>query len=208
MRRGGARSLAVAIVLNNARFIGNAGFRQNEQTFDAVRLEARPMPHLALTYLYLDDVHRTLGDTIVLKANGTAIACRRSRFGRAYGKLSGYALLLDFSNAASQSSETYGARWQKAWDIGAYNARLTLEAAQQADYGNAPTRFDLGYQSAELVVRRGDWSGTLGGERLEGNGVRGFSTPLATSHAYSKAGRSVRQHAAGRCARPLCRRLL
>jgi hypothetical protein len=92
--------------------------------------------------------------------------------------------LLDFSNAAPQSSETYGVRWQNAWDIGAYNARLTLETAQQSNYGNAPTRFDLGYQSAELVVRRGDWSGTLGGERLQGNGVRGFSTPLATLHAF------------------------
>ena len=34
------------IILNNARFIGNAGFRQNEQTFDAVRLEARPIDHV------------------------------------------------------------------------------------------------------------------------------------------------------------------
>lgn len=172
------------IVLNNARFIGNAGFRQNEQTFDAVRLEARPVPHLALTYLYLDRILRTPGNRSPQGEWHSDSHVAEADLDGAYGKLSAYALLLDFSNAAPQSSETYGARWQKAWDIGAYNARLTLEAAQQSDYGNAPTRFDLGYQSAELVVRRGDWSGTLGGERLQGNGVRGFSTPLATLHAF------------------------
>lgn len=172
------------IVLNNARFIGNAGFRQNEQTFDAVRLEARPIRHLALTYLYLDRVLRTLGDRSPQGEWHSDSHVVEADLDGVYGKLSGYALLLDFSNAAAQSSETYGARWQKAWDIGAYNARLTLEAAQQSDYGNAPTRFDLGYQSAELVVRRGDWSATLGGERLEGDGARGFSTPLATLHAF------------------------
>jgi hypothetical protein len=172
------------IVLNNARFIGNAGFRQNEQTFDAVRLEARPIPHLALTYLYLDRVLRTAGNRSPQGEWHSDSHVVEADLDGAYGKLSGYALLLDFSNAAAQSSETFGARWQKAWDIGAYNARLTLEAARQSDYGNAPMRFDLGYQSAELVVRRGDWSGMLGGERLEGNGARGFSTPLATLHAF------------------------
>lgn len=172
------------IVLNNARFIGNAGFRQNEQTFDAVRLEARPIPHLALTYLYLDRVLRTPGNRSPQGEWRSDSHVVEADLDGAYGKLSAYALLLDFPNAAAQSSQTYGARWQGAWDIGAFNARLTLEAAQQDDYGHAPAGFELGYQSAELVVRRGAWSGTLGGERLEGDGARGFSTPLATLHAF------------------------
>lgn len=172
------------IILNNARFLGNAGFRQNEQTFDALRLEAHPLEHLGLTYIYLDNILRTLGnrssqyrwqsDSHVLEAD----------LDGAFGKLSGYALLLDFANAAPQSSQTYGARWQKDWTLGTHSVRLTLEAAAQSNYGNAPTHFDLGYQLAEVSIRHGQWSATLGGERLEGNGVRGFSTPLATLHAF------------------------
>ena len=172
------------IVLNNARFIGNAGFRQNEQTFDAIRLEARPVRHLTLSYLYLDKVLRTSGNRSPQGEWQSDSHVVEADLDGAYGKLSAYALLLDFSNAAVQSSQTYGARWQSAWDIGAYNARLTLEAARQSDYGNAPGRFELGYESGELAVRRGAWVATLGGERLEGNGVRGFSTPLATLHAF------------------------
>jgi hypothetical protein len=172
------------VILNNARFIGNGGFRQNEQTFDAIRLEARPLQHLALTYLYLDDVRRTFGDRSPQGHWRSDSHVVQADLDGAFGKLSAYALLLDFANAAPQSSSTYGARWQRTWGEGERNVRLTLEAARQSDYGNAPTRFDLGYQSGEFAVRRGAIGGTLGAERLEGNDGRGFSTPLATLHAF------------------------
>ncbi|MBI3438706.1 MAG: hypothetical protein HY054_08690 [Proteobacteria bacterium] len=172
------------IILNNARFIGNAGFRQNEQTFDALRLEAHPLSHLGLTYAYLDNIYRTPGNRSPQyrwRSNSHVI---QADLDGAYGRLSGYALLLDFANARAQSSKTYGLRWQKDWSLGANNVRLTLEAARQSDYANSPSQFELGYQLGELGVRHGQFGATLGGERLEGNGVRGFSTPLATLHAF------------------------
>lgn len=172
------------IVLNNARFIGNAGFRQDEQTFDAVRLEARPLTHLGLTYIYLDNVYRTPGNRSPQyrwRSNSHVV---EGDWDGAFGKLSAYAVLLDFDNAPAQSSQTYGARWQRDWNIHENTVRLTLEAATQSDYANAPTNFNLGYQLAEAGVRHGQWGVTLGGERLEGNDARGFSTPLATLHAF------------------------
>lgn len=172
------------IILNNARFIGNAGFRMNEQTFDAVRLEARPLPHLNLTYIYLDRVRRTLGDESRVGEWESNSHVVQADLDGAYGKLSAYALLLDFNNASAQSSQTYGARWQDDWTFGPNNVRLTLEAATQSDYGNAPSQFNLGYQLGEIGFRHGQITATLGGERLEGNGARGFSTPLATLHAF------------------------
>lgn len=172
------------IILNNARFIGNAGFRQNEQTFDALRLDVHPLAHLGVTYIYLDNILRTPGNRSPQYRWQSDSHVIEADLDGAFGKLSGYALLLDFANAASQSSQTYGARWQKDWTLGAHNVRLTLEAAAQSDYANAPAHFDLGYQLAEVGVRHGQWGATLGGERLEGNGARGFSTPLATLHAF------------------------
>ncbi|CAN0343623.1 unnamed protein product, partial [Chrysoparadoxa australica] len=41
------------LILDNARFVGNVGWRQNEQTFDAVSLVSQPLPDLTLTYAYL-----------------------------------------------------------------------------------------------------------------------------------------------------------
>ncbi len=172
------------IALNNARFVGNVGFRQNEQTFDAVRLETRASENLALTYIYIDQVRRIFGDdspqgewdsdSHVVQADATL----------PFGRLSAYALLLDFKNAPAQSSQTYGARWSHEWEAGAFRPRVTLEAATQSDYRGNSAGFDLGYQHAELAVRRDRWTAAAGGERLEGDDARGFSTPLATLHAF------------------------
>ena len=49
------------IILGNARFVGNVGFRQNEQTFDALRVDVQPTKDIALTYAYVDKVLRVFG---------------------------------------------------------------------------------------------------------------------------------------------------
>ena len=172
------------IVLNNARFLGNVGFRQNEQTFDALRLQARPFANAALTYIYLDRVHRVFGDDSSQGEWMSDSHIAQIDLDLPVGRLNVYALLLDFENAPAQSSQTYGARWSHEWEAGAFRPRVTLEAAQQSDYRGNTADFDLGYQHAEFTLRRGQWSATFGGERLEGDDARGFSTPLATLHAF------------------------
>jgi hypothetical protein len=61
---------------------------------------------------------------------------------------------------------------------------VTLELATQSEYGDNSADFDLGYQHVELSARRDRWSAAIAGERLEGDGSRGFTTPLATLHAF------------------------
>ena len=50
------------IILNNARFVGNVGFRQNEQTFDALRMTYRANENLNFNYIYVDRVRRIMGE--------------------------------------------------------------------------------------------------------------------------------------------------
>ena len=50
------------VILGDARYVGNVGFRQNEQTFDAVRATISAIENVTINYLYLDRVHRILGD--------------------------------------------------------------------------------------------------------------------------------------------------
>ncbi len=172
------------VILNNARFVGNVGFRQNEQTFDALRVEARPFEHAAVTYVYIDNVRRIFGDDSPQGEWDSDSHVVQADLDLPVGRLSAYGLLLDFQNAAAQSSQTYGLRWSNEWQTGAYRPRVTLEAATQSDYRGNSAGFDLGYQHGELAVRRDRWTVTFGGERLEGDDVRGFSTPLATLHAF------------------------
>lgn len=172
------------IVLGNARFVGNVGFRQNEQTFDALRASFRPFEQTTLTYIYVDRVRRIFGDDSPQGEWDSDSHIVQAEMTTSVGRFAAYGLLLDFQDAPAQSSQTYGLRWQNEWEVGAYKPRLTLEVAQQRDYGDNTADFDLGYQHAEFGLRRGPWGVTAGGERLEGDDARGFSTPLATLHAF------------------------
>lgn len=172
------------IMLGNARFVGNVGFRQNEQTFDAVRASFRPFEQTTLTYIYVDRVRRIFGDDSSQGEWESDSHIVQAEAALPIGRLTAYGLLLDFHTAPAQASQTYGVRWQSEWEVGAYRPRLVLEAAQQGDYRGNSADFDLGYQHAEFGLRRGQWSVTAGGERLEGDDTRGFSTPLATLHAF------------------------
>src|SRR5688572_2075432 len=42
------------ITLDDHRFVGNVGWRQNEQTFDALRITNRSVPHLTVDVTYLE----------------------------------------------------------------------------------------------------------------------------------------------------------
>jgi hypothetical protein len=173
------------IVLGAARFIGNVGFRQNEQTFDAVRVDAKPMKGVTATYAYVDKVHRVFGpespqgewnsDSHLMQVDAATPA----------GQLSAYGILLDFSNAPAQSNATWGVRLAGARPLGDGKS-LTYEGeyARQSDYGGNPARFSLDYVDAAVGLKSQKSSVALGYERLEGDGRQGFQTPLATLHAY------------------------
>lgn len=167
------------IILGNARFIGNSGFRQTEQTFDAVKIGLRPTADLTLTYAYIDRVHRvftaksTQGDWVsdshLLQAEAKTPV----------GQVTGYGYLLDFENAPSQSSATWGLRLAGSHKLGG-NLSATYEAeyARQSDYRNSPTAFDLDYLDLGVGLKSGVRAASLGLERLDGDGRRGFQTPL------------------------------
>lgn len=172
------------IILNNTRFVGNVGFRQNEQTFDALRLAYRASDRLSFNYIYVDRVRRILGDD---SSNGewrSDSHIGQVDFKTGVGDFSGYGLLLDFENASAQSNQTYGLRWTRTIAADPYRFTLGAESATQSDYGDNPASFDLNYYAANAGVQRGAWRFGLGGEVLEGNGARGFATPLATLHAF------------------------
>ena len=173
------------IILDNARFVGNVGWRQNEQTFDAVRLENTSIKGLKLDFTYIDQVNRIFGDDspmgrwesdsylvnakYKLPTNGPKVT------------LGGFAYLLDFDNAAAASSQTYGV------DAAVSAGPFTLKGAyaNQSDYGNQPVSYDADYYLVEGGVKKSGWSGAVGYEVLTGDGTKAFATPLATLHAFN-----------------------
>lgn len=173
------------IILGNARFIGNVGFRQTEQTFDAALAHWRPTKDVAFTYGYIDRVHRVFTERSVQGDWRSESHILQADAKVAGGALSAYGYLLDFGNAPAQSSQTWGARFAGARPVG-HDLAATYEAeyARQSDYRNSPTSFDLDYLDLGAGLKgESNWA-SLGYERLSGDGRRGFQTPLATLHAF------------------------
>lgn len=173
------------IVLGSARFVGNVGFRQNEQTFDAVKVTTRAFEPLTVTYAWIDRVHRVLGDDSPAGDWRSDSHLINVEAPTPAGRLTAYGYLLDFANAPAQSSATWGARLEGSRSLSHdWSALYAIEYARQSDYGANPARFDLDYGLASAGLKHGPVTGTLALERLDGDGSQAFQTPLATLHAF------------------------
>ncbi|TPW03454.1 MAG: hypothetical protein FD125_1586 [bacterium] len=173
------------IVLGSARFVGNVGFRQNEQTFDAVKVTTRAFEPLTVTWAWIDRVHRVFGDDSPVGEWRSDSHLINVEAPTPAGRVTAYGYLLDFSNAPAQSSATWGARLEGSRTLSPdWSALYALEYARQSEYGDNPARFDVDYGLISAGLKRGPLTGTLALERLDGDGAQAFQTPLATLHAF------------------------
>ena len=177
------------LVLDNARFVGDVGWRQNMQTYDAFVLQNKSLDQMTLTYAYLDRVNRVFGHQHAQgRWDSDSHLFNAAYAGSPLGTWSGYAYLLDFDNGATNSCATYGLSLNGTAKMSddlkvAYRA----EIATQSDYGVSPLNYTANYYAAEagLVAKLGSLS--LGYEQLGSDNNVGFKTPLATLHAFFNA---------------------
>lgn len=181
------------IALDDHRFVGNVGWRQNEQTFDALRIVSKPLPALTLDATYLNQVNRVFGrESPQGRYHGDGVLANAAyQFG--FGKLTAFGYWLDFDaadglpsalNPLQMSSETFGGRLAGERPLSGIKLSYVASLARQSDYGSNPLRFELDYYLAEVTGTYRQYSVSLGQEVLEGNGNAGFMTPLATTHRF------------------------
>jgi hypothetical protein len=181
------------ILLDDQRFVGNVGWRQNEQTFDAIRIVNKPLAPVTLDVTYLNQVNRIFGkDSPQGRYHGDGVLANAS-YNFSFGKLTGFGYWLDFDpityvpaalNPTRVSTETFGARFAGERPLSKVKIAYAATYATQSDYGSNPLNIDLGYYSAEVTTTYRQYGITVGREVMEGNGVVGFSTPLATMHRF------------------------
>lgn len=183
------------ITFDDERFVGPVGWRQNEQTFDSLRLDTKAIPRTSITYAYVDRVQRVFGPDDgappeALLSDSHLLNVKLSPL--PVGTLTFYGYFLDFANAPQLSSDTMGLRddgdhaFSERWKLG-----WTLEYAQQKEAGANAARIDASYSRVELRLQSGPATVTAGRELL--GGERGdfaaaenpaFQTPLATLHRF------------------------
>ena len=181
------------IVLDNARFIGDVGWRQNMQTFDAAGLEFKPAKDFSLYYGYIWDVHRVFGDVSGLPPANTDFNSKSHLINASYaacdyGKLSGYTYLLDLKNdaGANNSCATYGVSFVGSAPV-SEKVKLDYRAefAWQTDYADSTQNYGTEYYNLELGVNVKPFVVGAGYEVLGSDNNVGFKTPLATGHAFN-----------------------
>ena len=169
------------ILHNNQRFVGGVGWRQNEQTYDGVRLEYQANDSLSFDYSYIHNANRIFADA----KKGADLGGEFHFLSVPYKvnkehKITAFAYLLDFDTAAGLSTDTYGALYNGKFGPVFVNA----SAASQSDAGDNTNSFTATYLNAE-VGSKFDIVTVLAGYEVLGsdNGV-GFSTPFATLHKF------------------------
>ncbi len=162
------------ILLDNQRFVGGVGWRQNEQTYDGITVINTGIEDTTIVFASLYNVNSIL-DTNA--SNGQHTVLNVTYAGNKLGKLTGYAYLLE------DVSDTFGVRF-----IGSTKMD-TLKFGYQAEYAAQETDNAAGSESdyylLEASLGNKSFTGKLGYEvHTADNGVA-FQTPLGTNHAFN-----------------------
>ena len=195
------------ILLDNQRYVGHVGWRQNEQTYDALMLTSSAIANTSLKYTYIANVRRIFGEKVDPgsdKANHHLLNAK-IKLNDAWS-VSPYFYLLDYDfteptpvqpltippwtsndlRKATSSTSTLGIRVTGNVKTGDNKIALVGEFATQSDAGDSPLSYDADYLHASAM-----WSMNNGlsvGLAYESLGSDGgsasFRTPLATLHAF------------------------
>jgi Alginate export len=182
------------INLDDQRFVGSVGWRQNEQTFDAARVEWSGLKGVKadITYAWSN---RTIWGADGFGArqqsvSGDNVFANLGYKGKKFG-LTGFAYLVDQDEAVVQafrlSSQTYGVRATATLPLGKAKLGLVGSYAKQSDYHNNPNDYSADYWLGEAVLDVAGFKLTGGYEVLgadAGAALTSFQTPLATLHKF------------------------
>lgn len=176
------------IIYDNAAFIGNVGWRQNEQTFDAISLANKSIDGLTLNYAYLNQINRIYGSDADSPIGFTPgftnvedIAASVHLINGSYAGFKGitlgaYVYIMNFEDVGAWDNNTFGISAKGAWcgvklygEL-AYQDKAGLAAEEDALYAHTTATYEFWKQSL-----------TVGVEHLDA----GFKTPLATVHAFN-----------------------
>ena len=193
------------IGLSEHRFVGDVGFRQNDQTFDALRVSSEYFSDVILDYAWLNRSHRPFGrdaNSFLDKEDARHLALNGLRPSGLLGqhRLNGhlfqaqvkqhtyidwqlFALHLDNKDAPSLSNQTLSLQANLKRKINNHKWFASIGAAVQKrqDTNASGSR---NYALTELGVKYKLWSLSGRYEYFGSNNGQSFITPLATLHKF------------------------
>ncbi len=177
------------ILLDNQRFVGGVGWRQNEQTFDAASLQFDGWSNTKLFYSYVGNVNRIFGSTVPAGDHNMDTHLLNAEIGLTQDwSIIPYAYLIDNEDSPASSTTTFGARFAGKTSLSGGSLSFVAEVATQSEAANAPIAYSAGYYLLDVnwALSNGLSLGlgyeSLGGDSNEAG--KAFRTPLATLHLF------------------------
>ncbi|AMO71784.1 alginate export family protein [Sphingorhabdus sp. M41] len=179
------------INIDDQRFVGSVGWRQNEQTFDAVSASVTALKPLTLEATYAISQRTIFGaDAGTREAFDGDLIFLGAGIKAGPVDLKGFAYLLDFDAGqpvSLSSSATYGLRaTAKLPMTEGLSLDLAGSYAVQKDYKDNPGNYSVDYIAGSIGTSFSGFGLTLGYESLGSDGAGNrFQTPLATLHKFN-----------------------
>jgi hypothetical protein len=171
------------ITMDNHRFVGHVGWRQDRQTFNAASVKLTPVKGLSVDYAYLAKRNRIFGEEKDVDSKDHLF---NVGYKTPFGKASAYAYLLEVDQATDNAIDTYGVRFSGKTEVSKdLKALYTAEYAKQ-DAELGASEADADYINLEAGASFSGVTAKLGYEMLgSDSGTYAFSTPLATLHKFN-----------------------
>jgi len=177
------------ILLDNQRFVGGVGWRQNEQTYDSVSGTFKGLPNTELFVSYVGQVNRIFGERSAAGKDDTNTVLLNAKIKLMDGwSVVPYGYYIDSKDFPVFSTGTLGARLAGSIPAGDGKISLVGEIASQTDVANAPVSYRANYLHFDLLwAMKNGLSLGLAFESLGGDSNatgEAFRTPLATLHKF------------------------
>lgn len=170
------------ITYDGHRFVGHVGWRQDRQTFDALRVDLKPAKGTTLSYSYIDQRNGIFAEVADMYARDHLF---NASMATPIGNLAAYAYLLELDEGSDNALDTYGLSLTGSATAAGVKWLYALEYAYQ-DSERGVVKNHAEYQLAELGLELGGVTAKIGQEVLgSDDGSLGFSTPLATLHKFN-----------------------
>ena len=166
------------LTLDNHRYVGHVGWRQDRQTFDAATINYAPLDDLKISYSYINKRNRIFAEVKDLHSKDHLL---NVSYQTGFGQLTGYSYLLEVDEGTSNGLDTYGVSFKGKKDKFSYYAEFATQDSDSAvtDYSATYMAIEGGYSFDKVALKLG--AEVLGSD----DSLYGFSTPLATLHKFN-----------------------
>jgi hypothetical protein len=166
------------ITLDNHRYVGHVGWRQDRQTFDAATFSYNAIENINISYSFLSKRNRIFAQAKDLQSKDHLI---NIAYKTKYGQLTTYGYLLEIDEGTANGLDTFGLSFKGKKDNFSYFAEFSTQDSESGttDYSATYMALEGGYSFDAVTFKLG--AEVLGSD----DGMYGFSTPLATLHKFN-----------------------